>query len=151
MKIRSLFRDILSGFSTEAVMTLHRTMNGLLVFLFACFAVCSVCTAQPGTPREARTLSSIHIEEGHDIVFEESPSGMFIVTENARIFQKPLLGETAFGRSLADMYRMVQPNGKVPDSLVSADARLAVRRSGPVSAPVPDPPLVPGAGRGPKL
>jgi hypothetical protein len=125
-------------------------MNGLPVFLFACSAVCSVCTAQPSAPREARSLSSIHIEEGHDIVFEESPSGMFIVTENARIFQKPLLGET-FGRSLADMYRMVQPNGKVPDSLVSADDRLAARRSEPVSAPLPDPPLVPGAGRGPKL
>lgn len=134
-------------------MTLNRRISYWLVISFACcFAVCSLCAGQSSTPQEAKTLASVNIEEGHNIVFQELSSGMFMVTENTKIFQTPLLGHAAFGKSLADMYRMVQPKGKVPDALVLADAHLAALRSKPPSAPAPNrPPQAEGAGTGPRL
>jgi hypothetical protein len=91
-------------------------------------------------------------------VFHELSSGGFLVTETSKIFETPRLGDAVVGKSMADIYNMIQPKDKVvkvPDALVAADARLAALKAAlkakPGAAPLGPPPTpLPGGGRGPK-
>jgi hypothetical protein len=131
----------------------HKPIFLFIGFSTLFFAVCSLYAASgsPSAPQEARILATVDLGDGHTVVFQEFPSGILSVAEASKSFQTPvLLGNIAFGKSMANIYRMIQPKGHVPDSLVSADAHLARQKS--IAAPqrIPDPPQIESWGRGPK-
>jgi hypothetical protein len=103
-------------------------------------------------------LYSITTEEGHTITFHEIRSGGFFITENATLSQKPLLNEALVGeKSLADIYRIIQPKGNIPNALKEADARISALKLKLITPPalipnIPSPPkLSEGTEKGPKL
>src|ERR1700688_2120632 len=137
-----------------------QTMAGKLLLVSSAYIlwVCSsyaqdaaAPSPQPNASPAAKVLAKVELQDGQTVEFREFPSGMLSVTENTKIFHAPLhLGNMAAGKSMVDIYRMLQPKSEVPDSLVAADARLNALRSKPASIPLPDPPHLDGAGGGPK-
>lgn len=100
--------------------------------------------------QEAKIIASVKIGDGHTVVFHELSSGIISVTETAKIYQPRLLvGNIESGMSMTDIYRMVQPNDKVPDSLVSAEARLAELHTKAPLLQMSKPPQIDAGGKGP--
>lgn len=100
------------------------------------------------TMRE-KVLLSVTIEDGHTVDFHQLENGETLVTETGREFQEPALKKAAGIRTLAGIYKAIQPSTDVPDVLVAADARAAtVVHAVEVTTP---PAETPTGGAGPKF
>jgi len=122
----------------------------MLVASCTFLGVYGLCAQESSALQKSTTLSSVETENGHAIVFRELSFGALLVTETFKTYQAPLLGPGDSGKSMVEIYRLVQPKGKVPDALVAAEDRLAALKAKPAPAQMLPPPQVTETGPGPK-
>jgi hypothetical protein len=87
---------------------------------------------QPAEEMMAKLVHSIDKGNGHTIEFYDLGDGQTGTKEQYVFGDTSLIDDLPRGKySLADMYRHVQPQGEVPQAIVSADARAAAFLANP--------------------
>ena len=81
-----------------------------------------------------KVLSSVNTDDGHSIQFVQLRTGDVVIDEKFPTGLQSLFGDTR-KKSMAELYRVVQPDSPVPQEIVDADARLAEKRAARVTAP----------------